>query len=212
MLGKSNKTLSATMALCLAVVQCLMFFPASAMAQDQGYDYEPPLIEPEVVDLAEANYRQTFIASVVDDVELASVTLFYRFVGEVTYQRISMGQVSRSSSYIAHIPTDPKLGLDVEFYIEASDTSGNRTLHGYAFSPKLRVVIDPDSGVVAGAVVEDTEPSGMGKNRTAWYVVGGVILLGLLAGLTDGDSGGGGSDCVDGTCDVTITLDQPSIQ
>lgn len=199
------------MALWLALVQSLILFPPQAVAQTQNYDYEPPLIEPEVVAEADANYRQTFIATVVDDVELVYVNLFYRFVGEATYQRINMVQVSRSSSYIAHIPTDPKLGLDVEYYIEASDTSGNRTLHGYAFSPKLRVVIDPNGGVIAGVVL-DTEATDVGKSKTVWYVVGGVLLLGLLAGLAGGDSGGGGSDCIDGTCDVTLTLDQPSLQ
>lgn len=211
MLGNSNKSLSTLMAVCLTVVQCLLFYPDSAFAQGQDYDYDPPLIEPEVVEEADANYRQTFVATVVDDVELSYVSLFYRFVGEVTYQRINMVQVSRSSSYIAHIPTDPKLGLDVEYYIEASDTSGNRTLHGYAFSPKLRDVIGPEERA-ATAAVEAPPIAETTSSNTVWYVVGGVLVLGLLAGLAGGSGGGGNSNCVDGTCDITLTLDQPNTQ
>ncbi|MBX2838467.1 MAG: hypothetical protein KTR35_16535 [Gammaproteobacteria bacterium] len=209
MLGKSNKSMAGLMALCLTVAQCLLFYPTAVLSQAQEYDYEPPLIEPEVVEEADADYRQTFIASVVDDVELGYVTLFYRFVGEVAYQRINMVQVSRSSSYIAHIPTDPELGLDVEYYIEASDTSGNRTLHGYAFSPKVRLVIDPENRVTASPVATEAGDDS-GGNKTVWYVIGGAVLLGLIAGLAGGSSDGGSDNCVDGTCDITITLDQLS--
>ena len=78
-------------------------------------DVEPPLIEHEPVPESDANIRQTFVATVVDDQELDLVQLFYRFKGESRYTRTLMNRVSFSSTWIAQIATDPATPMDMEY-------------------------------------------------------------------------------------------------
>ena len=177
-------------------------------------DVEPPLIEHDVVAEAEADIRQTFVATVVDDQDLDSVVFYYRYAGETSFSRYVMMQVSYSSTYIAQIPTDPKSTKAIEYYIQARDTSGNRTVRGYTFSPLVRniVPIPPEEPVVqakgdATPELPAEEGSGIPK---AVYIVGGVLLLGLIAGAAS--SSGGGSDgggCSDEGCRLSLTINQP---
>ena len=177
-------------------------------------DVEPPLIEHEPVRESDANIRQTFIATVVDDQELDLVQLFYRFKGESRYTRTVMNRVSFSSTWIAQIATDPATPMDMEYYIEAKDNSGNRTVHGFAFSPLVRKVIPGD---VVEPVTEQPQASpkpAISNSRKLLYVVGGVLLLGLVAAAASGgsDSGSdppGDETCTGGRCTVTISTVRP---
>ncbi len=116
-------------------------WPENGQDSDIRIDVEPPLIEHDVNDEAEADIRQNFVATVVDDEELDSVLFFYRYAGETSFSRYLMMQVSFSSTYIAQIPTDPDSYTPIEYYIQARDTSGNRTVRGYAFSPLVRNIV-----------------------------------------------------------------------
>ena len=184
-------------------------------------DLDPPLIEHEVVAQSESDIRQTFVANVVDDGELDSVVFFYRFAGETNFTRYVMAPLSASSTYIAQIPTDPKLVTAIEYYIQARDLSGNRTVRGYTFSPLIREIMPPDKppAVVKPQVVvateDDSKASGIPK---VLYVVGGVLLLGLLAAGASSSGGGGGGDttppevggpCGSSGCLLSITINRP---
>lgn len=179
-------------------------------------DVEPPLIEHELVKQAEADIRQTFVASVVDDEELAQVDLFYRFGGETSFSRYQMMRVSYSSTYIAQIPTNPNELAPMEYYIQASDASGNRTVRGYTFSPLVRQIIAPANHVEATAQ-DESDPGTKAPNSTASklpkavYIVGGVLLLGLIAsaGGSSGSSPSGGEECGTAGCRLTITVNPP---
>ena len=180
-------------------------------------DVEPPLIEHEILAEVDADVRQTFVATVVDDDELDSVSLFYRFDNDPTYSSILMRRVSFSSTYIAHVPTDPNSAKNVEYYIQARDKSGNRTVRGYAFNPLVRNINVPETEPTLAAIPEPTtttagtaeEPKkGMSK---VLYVVLGVLAVGLVAGLAGGSDSTSrpANNCVDGTCNISITLGQP---
>lgn len=182
-------------------------------------DVDPPLIEHEVTAQAEAGIRQTFVATVVDDGELDNVTFYYRFAGETNFSRFLMTPLSSSSTYIAQVPTDPKLYSAIEYYIQARDISGNRTVRGYTFSPLVREILQPERSVTpavqtpaAQPVATEEQASGIPK---IVYILGGVLLLGLIAGGASGGGGGGGSDPVDGEtcgaggCRLTITVNRP---
>lgn len=175
-------------------------------------DVDPPLIEHEVTPQAVADIRQTFVATVVDDGELDSVIFFYRFAGETDFTRYVMAPLSASSTYTAQIPTEPKTYKAIEYYIQARDLSGNRTVRGYTFSPLIREILPAGEAgsagpqaTVGGVVVGDKKStSGISK---ILYVVGGVLLLGLLAGVSS--SGGGGSSCPSTGCIVPFTIHSP---
>lgn len=193
-------------------------------------DVDPPLIEHQVVAEAESDYRQSFMAVVVDDNDLDSVNLFYRFKGESTYSSVQMLQVSYSSSYIARVPTDPASDVPIEYYLQASDVSGNRTLRGYAFNPLLRRIVVPESAqetidalptesADAAEAASDSAGSNdrsaakdSGSRKKAVYIVVGALLLGVVAGaLGSGSSGDPPStgNCDDGICGVQITINEP---
>jgi len=179
-------------------------------------DVDPPLIEHEVTAQAEADIRQTFVATVVDDGELDSVIFFYRFAGETNFTRYVMAPLSASSTYTAQIPTEPKNYTAIEYYIQARDLSGNRTVRGYTFSPLVREILPASKAgatgpqaTVGGVVVGDkNSTSGISK---ILYVVGGVLVLGILAGVSSSGGDGGSSSCPSGLCTVPFTIQTPPL-
>lgn len=179
-------------------------------------DLEPPLIEHDVIGEAEADIRQTFVATVVDDQELDSVLFYYRFAGETSYSRYVMMPLSFSSTYIAQIPTDPDNVDAIEYYIQARDASGNRTVRGYTFSPLVRNLIPPAVEVPIAATEQAATEAAVEESGSRFpkvvYIVGGVLLLGLIAGAAGSSGGGsdsGGSDCDTAGCRLSLTVDQP---
>ena len=186
---------------------------SSANAQSGLIDVEPPLIEHDVIRAVEADIRQTFFATVVDDNELDSVSLYYRFQKDPTYSTVLMKRVSFSSTYIVHVPTDPSDDRDIEYYIQARDVAGNRTVRGYAFNPLMREINIPAAPPIAAAPEpEPVAAESPGKKRTVLYVVLGVLAAGLIAGAAS-KSGGSGSDdaepCPNGLCTITVTVGLP---
>ena len=186
----------------------------------ENVDVEPPLIEHDVIAQSEAYIRQTFVATVVDDEELERVQLFYRFAGETSYSRYTMTRLSFSSTYVAQIPTDPDSTTAIEYYLQARDTSGNRTVRGYTFSPLLREIVAPEpvgpapgaleAGADTAPVVDADASSGIPKFV---YIIGGVLLIGLIAGAAGGSGGGGGGggtgdvgECTTAGCRLTVTV------
>ena len=222
-----------------ALAACGALACARAAAQDGGVDLEPPLIEHEALPEAGAAARQSFAAQVVDDRELAAVRLYWRYAGETGFESLAMRRVSSSSTWVADVPTSPDETRAIEYWIEARDAGGNRTVRGFAFSPLVRRIARPAGGLATGdagaasgpasgparpresrrgvpAGTGSAEPgTGTSGGRTALWVVLGALGLALVVGLaaSGGGGGGGSSDPVGGCdadgCDVTITFDPP---
>lgn len=182
-------------------------------------DVDPPLIEHDVISQAEADTRQTFVATVVDDGELDGVFFFYRFAGELSFSRSVMTPLSASSTYVAQIPTDPNNSAAIEYYIQASDLGGNRTLRGYTFSPLVRDILPAEQlGVASSQKSANAQVGDSGRlSRTSkiLYTVGGVLILGLIAGAAS-SSGGDGSPgpvddepCGPSGCRLSVTAHRP---
>ncbi len=177
---------------------------------DTFIDVEPPLIEHQTISEVEADSRQSFFATVVDDDELDSVTLFYRFDNDPTYSTALMNRVSFSSTYIAHIPTNPASDRNIEYYIQARDKAGNRTVRGYAFNPLLRVIKVAEPSLTAPVSTPETTAAATTQTsgtKRVIYVVLGVLAAGLVASL----AGAGKTDegCSGGQCTVTVTVGAP---
>ena len=212
---------------------------AHASAQDDApgrgdIDLEPPLIEHEVLAETASASRQSFVAQVVDDRDLASVRLFWRYAGETRFGSLPMTQVSSSSTWIAQVPTAPDELRAIEYWIEARDAGGNRTVRGFAFSPLVRRVVPATGGSSVGGPattgparpresrrgapvtgpVDGAPAPGEGR-RTALWVVLGALGVALIVGLASSGGGGGGGggggpgDCGAEGCELTITFDPP---
>lgn len=184
---------------------CLAQFVMVAGASAQNFDAEPPVIEHDVVESAAADDVQSFSANVADDVELNSVRFLYRFEGDSQYTSIDMSRVASSSTYTAQVETvldDPRA---IQYYFEARDGSGNRTLRGYNFSPLVRLIEVPQ---LAQVPVVDEGPKGFNR-RPLYYVVGGLVAAALVGALISGGSSGGGGSNPDGEVDFTLTVNAP---
>jgi len=151
--------------------------------------------------------KQKISAKVTDDSGVKSVTLFYREVGAVHYERMPMQRSLDSNNYDASIKI-PELG--VEYYIQAEDKQGNTVLNGYSFSPfTINVAAAGTStGGDTGSsqnVFSGSESKESGS-KMKWVWIGlGVLAAGALA--SGGGGGGGGSNS--GKSGTTVTVDGP---
>jgi len=187
---------------------CLAQLLVSIQSAAQGIDIEPPVIEHEVIESAAAADRQSFLATIADDDELASVRFLYRFEGEQSYTSVDMNRVSFSSTFTVQVPTKVDDGRAIEYYIEARDVSGNRTLRGYAFSPLVRLVELPAPVAVAAPV---EEPIATSNKRGIYYLLGALVVGALVGGLVQANSGDGptGPGCPDLQCPIVVTANPP---
>jgi len=180
----------------------------AAYAQSDLIDVEPPLIEHAIVDVVEASFRQSFVATVVDDAELDNVSLYYRFQNDPSYGAVLMQRVSYSSTYIVHIPTDPDSARNIEYYIQAQDKAGNRTVRGYAFNPLLREINLPSAAEPPQSQNSPPIFESIGKRKTVLYVVLGVLAVGAIASSLNSGSDPG-PPCPNDVCTINITVGEP---
>ena len=176
----------------------------SLHAQDE-IDLEPPIVEHEALERGVAGDAQEFVATVVDDRELAEVLLFHRFAGEASFDETPMRRLAESSVYTASVPTSAAETRAIEYYIQARDAAGNRVIKGYAFSPLVRRIGD---GSVPGAPAADApgEPAPSAGGTRRWLYIGlGVLAVGAAAAALSDDSSGPEA----GPNTFTVTLDPP---
>lgn len=191
---------------CLLVILQLSVVVLSAvprLAMAQTTDIDPPVIEFEAISSGNTGDSQVFAATVVDNVSVKSVTLFYRFAEDTNYQTREMGMLGSSGIFTVTIDSSevPQSAGFIQYYLEAFDGVGNRTLQGFAFDPLERQLVT----VTEVAVVPAAEPiaaEGMPLNRKIIYGAVGLLIVGVLASASGG--GGGSSAGVP----VTVVVDQ----
>ena len=155
----------------------------------------PKVIHEPIEQTISAGSERKFTAIVTDNVSVQSVTLFYRTIGDKSYKRKAMIS-SGADTYSATLDSEAMIAPGIEYYIQATDTSGNNLLHGYSFSP-LTVNVSPTAikspEELSFAPEEDTS-----SNKWLW------IGLGVLAvAAAAGGGGGGGGD------EGSVTINAP---
>ncbi len=174
-------------------------------------DIQAPIIEFEAIAEAVAGDAQVFTAQVADDRNLKDVTLYYRRAGQSPFTPIPMTIIGDSTYYSATVRTQANDLRAFEYYIQARDESGNRTVEGYAFDPYRREIVTFEPRVIEPVVVSkqtvNTEPTQSAASIKWWHIALGVVALGALA------SAGGGGDSGDSgsrpTVPLTINIAQP---
>ena len=197
----------------LLVVLCACHLMASSLvslpARAQTIDRTSPSITFEPLTEAPRDGKQVFSASVEDDVGVARVTLHHRPAGTVAYTSVPMTSIAGTDIYTATID-DPERDVDtIEFYFEARDEAGNRSIEGFAFDPLERRLIDGSPLAAAGETAPD-ETERMSTGRKVLYGVLGVIAVGALAAAAGGGGDSGGvplGDDPGGDVPVTIVAD-----
>jgi len=185
-------------------------------AQSSAADFETPIIEHEESSGGQLGGFETFNANVVDNEELASVKLFYRYSGEKEFTGVEMAPVATSSNYFTSIDSSGAKaaagaeGIEaIEYYIRAEDAAGNLVLKGFAFEPLKRTFGRP--AAAQQNLAQTNEPQLAPKKRLNWLYVGlGVLALGAIAGAA-GSSGGNDPEPLadpagSGTSTVTVSV------
>jgi len=103
-------------------------------------DIEAPLIELEFVDVSPADVNQVFTVQAFDDIGLGDVSLHHRRAGENAFNRSLMTPVGDTGFFSVAIDTDPNDLRPFEYYAQALDLNGNRTVTGFAFDPFVREI------------------------------------------------------------------------
>jgi len=183
-----------------------------ALAQSSP-DIRSPVIELEIIAEYSAGDTQEFTATVVEDKLLKDVFLYYRRAGRQPFNRIAMTQVDDSDVYRVSLDTDPTDFRTIEYYIQARDEGGNRTVEGYAFDPYSRVLIASETvtktTVAPVTVSSDTTPTNAnGRNIRWWHIVAGVVVVGAVVSLASSDSGESSADD-DGNVPLTVNITGP---
>lgn len=207
-----HRLLTSFVAFIHVVFSTMLVLPASVNAQS-AIDPDPPVIEHDRIAEGVIGDSQVFSATVLDDVGVETVVLQYRFEASAPYQSLDMRKIGSTDIFSVSIETQATGAKIIQYYIEARDAAGNRSIRGFAFDPLERDLVK-GSGSPAVATVTTTGPSeapaatGMSTGRKVLYGVLGLVVVGALAaaaGGGDSDDGDGGSTGVP----VTITVDQP---
>jgi len=139
-------------------------------------DIDPPVIEHEALKTGVPGEPQEFNAIVIDDRGLESVQLFHRSRPGGDYESVVM--TNEASNFSAIVET--QLGQrEIQYYIEALDTGGNRVLKGFPFFPLVRPL---ESVSVNPAGPTDPVPE---SNNKLIYVLLGIAAIGFLAQMSN---------------------------
>ena len=205
-----RKFTSSLVAVLHLVFSVLVVMPSLSHAQ--AVDVEPPTIDLEVVNEGVLGETQVFSATVADNNELLSMTLHYRLGTEGSYQSVPMSAIAGTSIYTASVDTANASSSIIQYYMEARDTGGNRTVQGFAFDPFERTLVEESPAIVADssttvpAVVPVTSQP-MSNRKKILYGVLGVLIVGGIASSVGGSSGGG-SPAPAGDVELTILVDR----
>lgn len=183
----------------LALLSFLVLCLGSSFVHAQATDTNPPLIELEELAEGTADRSQVFTAQVTEDNDLAGVTLHYRRAGQLPFTPAPMEALGATGYFSVSIPTDFNDIRTIEYYIQAQDEAGNRTVSGYAFDPYQRTLSpspDPvesaetpstDSATTISTTSVDDTSQPLLKRR--WFQVTlGILAAGVIASAVQ-DSG-----------------------
>ena len=176
-----------------------------AFAQD--VDRVPPSIAFEPLGEGRRGDTQVFSARVADeDGTIERVTLHFRAAGATDYTSRDMRPLAGTDIYTVTIDDLDPEATGIEFYLDARDEAGNRSIEGFAFDPLVRRLVGPD---VPGATAAAESPpesappvaaDGLSTGRKILYGVLGVVAVGAIAAAA---GSGGGSD---GEANVPVTI------
>lgn len=194
----------------ILIITVQLPFMSAAFSQDTP-DTRSPVIELEAVAESQSDNAQVFTAQVVDDRVLKEVSLYFRRNGQQPFTRTTMNKIGESSYYSASIETDPSDLRAIEYYVQARDESGNRTVEGFAFDPYTRVIVAGDT-VISSAPAATTNTAVESQSFTSkirwWHVAAGIVVVGAISAASGGSSGGNSATDV-GTVPLTVNITGP---
>ncbi|MFK7893558.1 MAG: hypothetical protein AB8B63_22265 [Granulosicoccus sp.] len=166
----------------------------SSLANAQSIDSMPPVIELEQLVDGVADLSQVFTVQIAEDGILQDATLYYRRAGQQPYTPVTMEPLGNTGYFSVTITTDPSDLRAIEYYVQARDAAGNRTVSGYAFDPYVRNLIAADrliQEVTQEPVVQSPTTNTPPLLQQRWFQITlGVVAVGLATTLISDDDGG----------------------
>ena len=185
-----------------ALLSLLLIGSIVQTAQAQSTDITAPVLLLDEIESGVSGETQVFSARVSDDVALKSVTLFHRLSGDEAFVASPMRQVGSSDVFAVSLSSDIDDIRDIEYYLQAEDTGGNKSLNGFAFDPLIRdMSIESRPAVVPVSKVRRS----LTRNQRLLFGVLGVLVIGAVASQAGGGGGSSSSDSPD-TIPVNITV------
>jgi hypothetical protein len=180
---RAHATLSCAALLALCVV--------STGAFAQATDTMAPIIELEELSEGVADRTQVFTVQIAEEVELEDATLYYRREGQLPFTPAPMLALGDTGYYSVSIPTDSTDLRTIEYYVQARDKSGNRTVSGFAFDPyrrTLKPALNPlqqqgNLPLQPAPVIRDTGSESPLLQRRWVQITLGVLAVGVIASL-----------------------------
>lgn len=179
-----------------SIFALIMLCVWSAAAHAQNIDTIAPVVELEELAEGVADQSQVFTVLVAEDQTLKDVTLYYRRAGQLPFIAARMEPLGNTGYFSASVPTELDDTRTFEYYIQARDEAGNRTVSGFAFDPYLRTIA-PSPEQLNTASNNNSDPVSASTSVNAkppllkrrWVQVTlGVIAIGAIASLA-GDDG-----------------------
>ena len=197
----------------LAIVYLMVSVFASVprLAWGQADDLVPPVVNLQPVDEGIIGENQIFTVSVTDNENISVVLLHFRFDGESAYVAREMMAQSGTDVYTTTIEMNNS-GEDInsiQYFIEAKDSAGNRTLQGFAFDPIVRLLVTRNLAVndaANGSIPGDSGTTLFGGMSTGQKVLLGLFGVVVVGALASAASSGGSGDSEPGV-DLIVTVD-----
>jgi len=214
---QTRRGICAALALWLTLLQPMyssLGLPFAQLAHAQSNstpDITPPQIELDELTESVADFSQVFSARVIDNRQLTEVTLHFRRDGNGPFERIPMKSLGDTEFYSASLATEPDDLRNFEYYFQAIDGAGNRSVSGFAFEPYVRELVAPESSPTAPAIAltdpvqtpnndvevasatttTTTDSTSNGGSGRWWMIALGVLAVGALASAANsGDNAG----------------------
>lgn len=185
----------------LAVALTLMITGLNTTgAVAQNIDTFAPVIELEELAQGVADLSQVFTVQIAEDVQLKDATLYHRREGQVAFTPALMEPLSNTGFFSATIQTNPSDLRPIEYYIQARDEAGNRTVNGFAFDPYTRTLSASSLSLSADPISNTSTAENKQSNAPVFYkrrwvqITLGVLAAGAIVSLAN--SGGGDDSTV----------------
>ncbi len=206
-----RRVISSLLIFCQISLSCLSLFATTAAAQSR--DTEPPTITFDEVEETRKGDSQVFTVTAADNVGVDSLEFFYRFGSDQQYAISVMRRIGGTDLFTFTLQADdiPERADVIQYYLEAKDEEGNRTLRGFSFDPLERVLLAGSATGLAGTEQAKPDSSSLlgslSTTEKILYGALGVVIVGALvaAAGSGGDDDGGGSGA--SGVPVTITVD-----
>lgn len=175
------------------MLSCLVFGLSPTYAQT--LDTEPPEVGIDPIEESDRTDNQIFTVTATDNQGIDSLTFFYRLDADSEYASGNMSRIGESDRFTFTVPAQSitSSANSIQYYIEARDNAGNRTLQGFSFDPVERLLVDRPASLASEQAADDTEDTSLlGSLSTTQKVAIGVVGLVVVGALVS--SAGGGSE------------------